>query len=71
MFLREKDEKNEINLCIWKLSSNFAAGFGENPTKSCRGGGIGRHEGLKILWPVMAVRVQVPPAVPRVKKKIK
>ena len=29
-----------------------------------RGGGIGRHEGLKILWPVMAVRVQVPPAVP-------
>ena len=23
-------------------------------------GGIGRHEGLKILWPVMAVRVQVP-----------
>ena len=32
-----------------------------------RGGGIGRHEGLKILWPVMAVRVQVPPAV--LKKK--
>ena len=23
-------------------------------------GGIGRHEGLKIPWPVMAVRVQVP-----------
>ena len=23
-------------------------------------GGIGRHEGLKILWPVMAVWVQVP-----------
>ena len=28
-----------------------------------RDGGIGRHEGLKILWPVMAVRVQVPFAV--------
>ena len=26
----------------------------------CRNGGIGRHEGLKIPWPVMAVRVQVP-----------
>ncbi len=29
----------------------------------CPGGGIGRHAGLKILWPVMAVRVQVPPRV--------
>ena len=29
-----------------KISSTFAAGFGENPTKPCRGGGIGRHEGL-------------------------
>ena len=53
-----------------KISTTFAADFGENPTKSKqkrnarRGGGIGRHEGLKILWPVMAVRVQVPPAVP-------
>ena len=28
--------------------------------KRCSNGGIGRHEGLKILWPVMAVRVQVP-----------
>ena len=35
-----------------------------------RGGGIGRHEGLKILWPVMAVRVQVPPAVLKKKSKI-
>ena len=26
----------------------------------CRNGGIGRHEGLKIPWPVMAVRVRVP-----------
>ncbi len=29
----------------------------------CPGGGIGRHAGLKILWPEMAVRVQVPPRV--------
>ena len=36
--------------------SNFAAVLS-------RDGGIGRHEGLKILWPVMAVRVQVPLAV--------
>ena len=35
---------------------------------SSRDGGIGRHEGLKILWPVMAVRVQVPLAVQ--KKKV-
>ena len=35
-----------------------------------RGGGIGRHEGLKILWPVMAVRVQVPPAELYKKSKI-
>ena len=27
-----------------------------------RGGGIGRREGLKILWPKRAVRVQVPPS---------
>ncbi len=26
----------------------------------CRNGGIGRHEGLKIPWPAMAVRVRVP-----------
>ena len=26
----------------------------------CSDGGIGRHEGLKIPWPVMAVRVQIP-----------
>ncbi len=30
---------------------------------SCRDGGIGRHEGLKILWPEMTVWVQVPLAV--------
>ena len=30
-----------------------------------RNGGIGRHEGLKIPWPVMAVRVRVPLAAQR------
>ncbi len=33
--------------------------------KGCSNGGIGRHEGLKIPWPVMAVRVQVPLRVQR------
>ena len=32
-----------------------------------RNGGIGRHEGLKIPWPVMAVRVRVPLAVQSLK----
>ena len=31
----------------------------------CPGGGIGRRVGLKIQWPYLAVRVQVPPWVPR------
>ena len=35
-----------------------------------RDGGIGRHEGLKILWPVMAVRVQVPLAVQKTNSNI-
>ena len=43
-----------LRMC--KKSSTFAAILS-------RDGGIGRHEGLKILWPVMAVRVQVPLAV--------
>jgi hypothetical protein len=29
----------------------------------CPGGGIGRHAGLKILWAVMPVRVQLPSRV--------
>ena len=41
----------------------FAPEFG-------RDGGIGRHEGLKILWPVMAVRVQVPLAVHKRNSKV-
>ena len=36
-------------------------------SSSCRNGGIGRHEGLKIPWPVMAVRVRVPLAVQSLK----
>ena len=59
--VQKKYAKNHFYLHISKNSSTFAADF------NCRGGGIGRHEGLKILWPVMAVRVQVPPAV--LKKK--
>ena len=37
--------------------------FEHSKRSPCPGGGIGRHAGLKILWPVMAVRVQVPPGV--------
>lgn len=29
--------------------------------KTCRGGGIAIHEGLKILWKFISVRVGVPP----------
>lgn len=36
---------------------------------SRRDGGIGRHEGLKILWPEMAVWVQVPLAVLRIQRR--
>ena len=38
--------------------------FSSGPLKSSDGG-MGRHEGLKIPWPVMAVRVQVPLGVPK------
>src|SRR5690606_29004911 len=38
-------------------------GFAGRSSATCPGGGIGRHAGLKILWPVMVVRVQVPPRV--------
>ena len=30
---------------------------------NCPGGGIGRHAGLKILWIVISVRVQLPSRV--------
>ena len=32
----------------------------------CRSGGIGRHNGLKIRRPLIAVRVRVPPSVPNI-----
>ena len=55
-----------------KKSTTFAADLmkiiSRLERQTGRGGGIGRHEGLKILWPVMAVRVQVPPAVQQSKK---
>ncbi len=31
-------------------------------------GGIGRRDGLKIHWPLKAVRVRVPPSLPKTKK---
>ncbi len=47
-----------------KKSSTFAADLKKSTCAFARrDGGIGRHEGLKILWPVMAVWVQVPLAV--------
>jgi hypothetical protein len=42
----------------------FLAGLFMQPESiTCPGGGIGRHAGLKILWLVIVVRVQVPPGV--------
>ena len=32
----------------------------------CLGGGIGRHAGLKIPWPAMAVRVRFPSEAHRI-----
>ena len=61
---KKNTQKKHFYLHISKKCSTFAADF------NCRGGGIGRHEGLKIIWPVMAVRVQVPPAVLKKKSKI-
>ena len=54
--MAKKTKKNDWNLRICIFYRTFAPIL-------CRDGGIGRHEGLKILWPVMAVRVQVPLAV--------
>ena len=56
IFLAKKCYFCSICLHICIFCSTFAAILS-------RDGGIGRHEGLKILWPVMAVRVQVPLAV--------
>ena len=65
-FVQQNSKKSRLNLRICNFCCTFAADFRKN---RCRGGGIGRHEGLKILWPVMAVRVQVPLAV--LKEKLK
>ena len=46
------------------LNQNIRFNYWPKVQKFCPGGGIGRHAGLKILWPEMAVRVQVPPRVP-------
>jgi hypothetical protein len=39
--------------------SGNPSSFGGGIFFGCPGGGIGRHAGLKILWPAMAVTVQV------------
>ncbi len=56
-FYRKSARKNEKYLHISEKSSTFAPDF------ECRGGGIGRHAGLKILWTVMSVPVRPRPAV--------
>ena len=67
--LNEKKTENERKIKVLLFFSCVYAIFVVplHPILS-RDGGIGRHEGLKILWPVMAVRVQVPLAVQ--KKKV-
>ena len=62
--LNEKKTENERKIKVLLFFSCVYAIFVVplHPISS-RDGGIGRHEGLKILWPVMAVRVQVPLAV--------
>ncbi len=52
-------DKNEVKVAYLEKIYYFCTAF----TKAGRDGGIGRHEGLKILWPEMAVWVQVPLAV--------
>ncbi len=49
----------EHNLAKVRVASSSLV-FRSISLKGCSNGGIGRHEGLKIPWPVMAVRVQVP-----------
>ena len=48
---------------IWQLVAK-AIGYDLSMSLNCLlwlGGGIGRHEGLKIPWAGMPVRVRVPP----------
>ena len=49
--------KNEIFIAKEEKVQTFYVPLRRNPRPD---GGIGRHEGLKIPWPVMAVRVRFP-----------
>ena len=49
--------KNEIFIAKEEKVQTFCVPLRRNPRPD---GGIGRHEGLKIPWPVMAVRVRFP-----------
>ena len=49
--------KNEIFIAQEEKVQTFCVPLRRNPRPD---GGIGRHEGLKIPWPVMAVRVRFP-----------
>ena len=53
-------EHNLAKVRVASLGSRVRVSFSALSLKGCSNGGIGRHEGLKIPWPVMAVRVQVP-----------
>ena len=50
----------EHNLAKVRVASSSLVFRSFSFLTGCSNGGIGRHEGLKIPWPVMAVRVQVP-----------
>ena len=41
------------------VASNVGSAFKQFIIKYCPGGGIGRHAGLKILWPATVVTVQL------------
>ena len=58
LHLNNKNKKNNFLFCIVFDLHYLCTRIG------CRNGGIGRHEGLKIPWPVMAVWVRVPLAAP-------
>ena len=54
------DRIEQLMSQVISLGSRVRVSFSALSLKGCSNGGIGRHEGLKIPWPVMAVRVQVP-----------
>lgn len=69
MLFDEKVKEKTFFSCIFQkkavplhpISKEIAVG--EDLFASRRGGGIGRHAGLKILWTVMSVPVRPRPAV--------